>query len=202
MLPALLGVLLTLPACSAGGGEELGPAGTLGTVPTTTTTAPEAVDPAVIPDDPADIDEDYLQAVVDALFAVDAQAAKIFIETKKVDERAVDILRAVHVPDEHARQVNIWTVSLAERADLLLPGTLGNDVQRVIDVRPDCVYLEVLRDYSETTTLDVPRQQVYLGLTPKIEGDDPNGMNPTAWMIFMNGLDDDDSEPENPCEGR
>ena len=201
LLSALLVVGLTLPACSAGGSEEpLGPAGTVGTAPTTTTTAPEVPNPAVIPDDPADIDEEYLQAVVDALYAVDAQAARIFIETKRVDERAVDIIKSIYVPNEHARQVDTWRQSVQIRPEELLPGTLSNDVQRVIDVVSDCVYLEVLRDYSETTTLDVDPRRIYLGLTPKVEGDDLNGMNPTAWMVFMDGSNRDGSEPGNPCE--
>ncbi|MGH2697410.1 MAG: hypothetical protein ACRDIW_10515, partial [Actinomycetota bacterium] len=145
----------------------------------------------------------YVQAVVDALYAVDAGATRIFVETRALDQRAIDHLAAIYVEDEVQRQVNTWAQSLAVRADQLLPGTLGNDVQRVIDVAPDCVYVKVLRDYSETTTRqDAPSRTVYLGLTPKIPGEDPEGLNPTAWMLFMDGLNPDGSQPENPCAGR
>jgi hypothetical protein len=40
-----------------------------------------AIDVATIPADPAQIDEAYVQAVVDTLFEVDAKATKIFVET-------------------------------------------------------------------------------------------------------------------------
>jgi hypothetical protein len=63
------------------------------------------------------------------------------------------------------------------------------------------VYVEVEVDYSETTSRDVPTSSNYLGLTPKKEGDDPHRLNPTAWVLFMDGVNFDGSEPENPCEG-
>ncbi len=155
----------------------------------------------MIPEDPADIDEDYVQAVVDALFAVDAKATEIFVNSGELDEEGIKYLEAIYVPEELDRQVDIWSQSLAARADNLLPGKLGNEVQRVIDVEDSCVYVEILRDYSETTKRVVQPRKIFLGLTPKSGNDDSKGLNPTAWMLFMNGLNPDGSEPENPCEG-
>lgn len=190
--------MLGLAACS-GGEAALGPAGTVSAAPSTTPTTVRPVDPAVIPEDPADIDEAYVQAVVDALFAVDAKATEIFVETKLLDREAIDILRAIYVPEEVDRQVNIWGHDLALRSDELLAGVLHNDVQRVIDVAEDCVYVEVESDYSEVTTREAPLAMNYLGLTPKVNGDGPEGPNPTAWMMFMNAVNPDGSEPANPC---
>jgi hypothetical protein len=197
-----LAVAALAGACGSGDDEDLGPAATIGPGPTTTSTTARPVDVAVIPDDPAEIDEAYVQAVVDALFAVDAQATKIFVETQRLDEEAIDILRSIYVPEELDRQVNIWFQDLAQRGEELLPGVLHNDVQRVIDVADDCVYLEVLRDYKDTTTRESSPRPIYLGLTPKLEDEDPSGRNGTSWMIFMNGLNPDGSEPENPCADR
>ncbi|CAN5716586.1 hypothetical protein BH24ACT2_BH24ACT2_05500 [soil metagenome] len=196
-----MAVLLCASACSEGE-AALGPAGSLGTAPTTTSTTARIIDPAVIPEDLADIDEAYVQVVVDALFEVDAKATEIFVETQEVDEDAVDILRGIYLPEEVERQVNIWEQDLALRSDELLVGVLHNDVQRVIDVTEDCVYVEVRTDYSDVTTRDAPLRSIYLGLTPKIDGDDSQQVNPTSWMLFMDGLDEDESEPENPCAGR
>jgi hypothetical protein len=195
-------VLALAAACESGGDDDLGPAATIGPGPTTTTVAAAPVDVGVIPDDPAEIDEAYVQAVVDALFAVDAQATKIFVETKELDERAIDILRSIYLPEELDRQVDSWFQSLAQRAENLLPGQLGNEVEQVIDVTDDCVYLEASRDYSKTTKRQVSPGTIYLGLTQKTETDDLEGLNPTAWMLFMDGLNPDGSRPENPCEGR
>ncbi len=203
LLSALaLAVVVVVTACS-GGADDLGPSATVGTAPTTTTTAPRPVDPAVIPSDPTQIDEPYVQAVVDALFAVDAEATKIFVETRNpIDERAIDYLEAIYVPEELDRQLNIWFKTLATGSDTLRPGAVRNDVQRVMDVAKDCVFIEVSRDYSETTKRDVAPGTIYLGLTPKQGTHDPNGMNPTGWMLFMDGLNPDGSVPENPCAGR
>ncbi|MDQ3306035.1 MAG: hypothetical protein M3535_08680 [Actinomycetota bacterium] len=140
--------------------------------------------------------------MVDALFAVDAQATAIFVETQQLDERAIDVLRSIYVPDELDRQVNIWGQDLALRGDELLPGTLHNDVQEVLDVADDCVYVAVESDYSDVSIRGASLSVNYLGLTPKIEDDDPEGLNPTGWMLFMNGLNLDGSQPENPCQGR
>ncbi len=198
---ALLSALMLAGGCSDDGGQPP-PAATVPSEVTTPSTAPEAPDPAVIPEDPAEIDEAYVQAVVDELFAVDAKAGEIFIATRDLDERAIDYLEAIYVGEELEQQVDVWFQTLAKGSDTLSPGVLRNDVQRIIGVAPDCVFFQVKVDYSETTTRNVPPATNYLGITPKHAGDDPNNMNPTAWMLFTNGFNLDGSEPENPCEGR
>jgi hypothetical protein len=199
---ALLSALLLAGGCSDDG-EQPPPAATVPSQVTTSSTAPPAPDPAVIPEDLAEIDEAYVQAVVDELFAVEAKAAQIFIATRDpLDERALEYLRAIYVQEEFETQVNIWFQSLALRADKLTPGTLVHDVDRVIDARPDCVYIQATRDYSDTTVLEVAPEIIYLGLTPKRGSTDFERLNPTAWMLFMNGLNADGSQPENPCAGR
>jgi hypothetical protein len=183
-------------------GEQPPPAATVPSQVTTSSTAPAAPDPAVIPEDLAEIDEAYVQAVVDELFAVDAKATEIFVTTKTLDERAIRYLEAIYTEQEAERQLNHWFHDLASRSNELLPGQLQNTVTRVIDVRPDCVYVEVETDYSQVSTRSVPPAHNYLGLTPKLDGDDPDSENPTAWMLFMDGVESDGSEPGNPCEGR
>ncbi len=203
LFSALVALALITGACGADDDADLVPAATLGTAPTTTSTTARPIDVSVIPDDPADIDEAYVQAVVDALYAVDAEATKIFVETQTLDERGIDYLRAIYTEDEVERQVHSWSESLKQGPEELLAGTLINDVTRVIDVADDCVYVEVESDYSEVTTREVVPTFNYLGLTPKLPEDDPIGQNPTSWVMFMNGVDLDGSQPEgNPCEGR
>jgi hypothetical protein len=198
---ALLFTLLVASGCS-NDAEQPPPAATVPSEVTTSSTAPAAPDPAVIPEDLAEIDEAYVQAVVDELFAVDAKATEIFVTTKTLDERAIRYLEAIYVGEELDQQVDVWFQTLAKGSDTLLPGMLRNDVQRIIDVASDCVFFEVKVDYSETTTRNVPSATNFLGITPKEVGDDPNTVNPTAWMLFTDGFNLDGSEPENPCDGR
>ena len=198
---ALLSALLLAGGCS-NDGEQPPPAATVPSEVTTSSTAPATPDPAVIPDDPAEIDEEYVQAVVAELFAVDAKATEIFVTTKTLDERAIEYLEAIYTEEEAERQVDHWFQDLAHRSDELLTGALRNKVTRVIDVGDDCVYAEVETDYSQVSTRKAPPAHNYLGLTPKVDGDDPEGLNPTAWVLFMDGIEPDGSAPENPCENR
>ncbi len=196
---ALLSALLLAGGCS-NDGEQPPPAATVPSEVTTSSTAPAPPDPAVIPEDLAEIDEEYVQAVVDELFAVEAKAAEIFIATRDpLEKRALEHLEAIYTEREFERQVNVWFQSLAIRADELLPGMLLHDIDRLIDVRTDCVYTRAVRDYSETTTRDTLPGPIYLGLTPKSSKGSQGQLNPTAWVMFMNGLNADGSEPENPC---
>jgi hypothetical protein len=159
------------------------------------------VDVAVIPDDPADIDEAYVQAVVDALFAVDAQATKIFLEMKAPDERAIKHLEAIYITEELDQQIDAWFKTLALRSEQVLPGALQHSVRRIIDMAPDCVFFEADRDFSQTTTNDAPIALTYLGLTPKADSDDPEELNPTAWMLFSDSITLEGPDKESPCAG-
>ncbi len=115
LFSALSVVALVAGACS-GGQSDLGPSATLGTAPTTSPSE-RVIDPRVIPADPADIDEAYVQAVVDALFEIDAKATKIYVETKDVtNKEAAAYLRAIYVPEEFDRQINLWFHDLALRS--------------------------------------------------------------------------------------
>jgi hypothetical protein len=197
---ALLLALMLASGCS-NDADQPPPAATVPSEVTTSSTAPAAPDPAVIPDDLAEIDEAYVQAVVDELFAVDAKATEIFVTTKTLDERAIDYLEAIYVAEELDQQVDVWFRTLARGSDTLLPGSLGHEITRIINPGPKCVFVEAQRNYAKTTTQEVPPRPVYLGIVPKRETDDPEGLNPTAWVLFTDGFNADGSEPENPCAG-
>ena len=196
-----MAVLLVASACS-GGEAAQAPAATLGPAPTTTSTTARQIDPAVIPEDLADIDEAYVQAVVDALFEVDAKATKIFVETKAPDTEASNYLRSIYLQDEYEQQIDGWLQALALRSDELLPGKLKHEVQEVLGKSPDCIFAKVERDFSQTTTRNAPPSITYLGITSKDATDDPDNLNPTAWMLFNDSISLDGPETRNPCAGR
>ena len=200
-LYSALGVVLLAGACSSGA-SDLGPAATLGTAPPTTSTTARPVDVAAIPDDPADIDETYVQAVIDALFAVDAEATKIFVETKQLDPRGVEILASIYIGEELDQQVHHWEQLLAQRPDEVLPGALRHSVRRILGVAADCVFVMAERDFAATTTRTAPPTMTYLGITPKEPSDDPGGRNSSGWVIFSDGVAIQGRAPEDPCVGR
>jgi hypothetical protein len=181
-------------SCSPGEDEALVPTATVGPEPTTTTFLEAPPDPSVIPDDPADIDEDYVQAVVDALFAVDAKATEIFVNTRQLDEEGIKYLEAIYIGDELDRQVYSWSQTIDSEA--LLPGTLEHKVSHLLQVFEDCVFFSVERDYSKTSREFVPPRIVYLGISPKPPG---HQLNTTAWVLFTDGFNPDGSQPEDAC---
>jgi hypothetical protein len=200
LFSALSAVASVAASCSPGQDEALAPTATLGPGPTTTSVPLKAPpDPAVIPDDPADIDEDYVQAVVDALFAVDAKATEVFVNTRQLDEEGIKYLEAIYIDDELEQQVDAWRQTLAERIDLVQPGVLRHKVDEILSSSSDCVFAITDRDFSETSAIEAPRSRTFLGLTPKLEEDDLQNLNPTPWMLFSDSISPNGGQPENPC---
>ncbi len=163
---ALLSALLLAGGCS-NDGEQPPPAATVPSEVTTSSTAPAAPDPAVIPDDLAEIDEEYVQAVVDELFAVEAKAAEIFIATRDpLDERALEYLRAIYTEDEFQSQQNVWFQSLAVGYELLcweLCGTTSTDSSMCAQIASTHGLLVIIRK----PRLGYGTGPIFLGLTPK-----------------------------------
>jgi hypothetical protein len=196
-LLSALALLVVVSGC-APDDADLGPAATVGTAPTSVPTTARPIDVAVIPDDPADIDEAYVQAVVDALFAVDAKATEVFVETRQLDEDGIAYLEAIYIGDELDQQIEVWSETL--NSEDLLAGALEHDVTRLIQVFDDCVYFAAQRSFAMTSSAAVPPRIVYLGISPKpVPTDAPLDRNPTAWMLFTDGFNLDGSQPEDAC---
>jgi len=74
-------------------------------------------------------------------------------------------------------------------------------VARLITAGPECVFAEVTRDYSPTSTGPPrPPARLYVVLVPRSTVDDPKGYNPTSWAMLYDGVQDDGSQPENVCQ--
>lgn len=198
MFSALYVSALAAGSCTPGGDEALVPTATVGPGPTTTSAPVEAPpDPSVIPEDPADIDEEYVQTLVDALFAVDAKATEIFVNTRELDEEGIKYLEAIYIGEELDRQ--IYSSSQTLDSETLQAGALEHEVSRLIQVFEDCVYFAAERSYSQTSSAAVPPRVVYLGISSKPSDADEEQLNPTAWMLFTDGFNLDGSQPEDAC---
>ena len=180
--------------------EGAPPEPTVPTAPSTTsTTAP--IDVSVIP--PV-IDEPYLTAVLAALDEVDSEATRMIHAAKNITPAAADYLNAIYSDDEFTRQADRWYDSLAEDVELKgirpSPGNRVTEVERIIDARPDCVWLAVKRDYS-AVNFDAGVDIVeYVALQPLDRSNDRRGVNRTSWMITTDGFRHDGTEPSNPCQ--
>lgn len=167
-------------------------------VSTTTTTAP--IDVSVIP---PTIDGPYLTAVLAALDQVDGDATRMIVAAKNLTPAAADYLNAIYSDEALKQEADGWFESLADDPQLggvrSNPGDRRTVVERVIAASPTCVWLAVQRDYSARNVEAVPTRIEYLALQPIDATNDPRKLNPTPWMITIDGFRADGKEPSNPC---
>ena len=202
LLAVVAAVTFGLAACSDGGGSGADP-----TVPTSGSTSStvsrvEGLDVSVVPER---IDEAYLNAVLAALDAVDGEATRIIVRTKRFPPEAADLLNAIYSDEALESEAEVWFEAIGRDPELgglkPDPGRRITTVERIISATPACVWMAVKRDYSQTDLDPGPHRTEYVALHPLDRTNDPGGRNPTPWMITTDGFRSDGSEPANPCEG-
>lgn len=188
--------------CTGGGATPADPTVPTAASTTATTTSTTTVGIATIP---AVIDEPYLNRVLAALDEVDGMATRVIVAHKELVPEAAEILNAIYSDHEFTEQVDVWLNTLGRdpqlsgiRSD---PGPRQTTVERLIVSSPRCVWLAVRRDYSATAAASTRASTEYVSLRPKGASNDPTHRNPTAWMIHVDGFNEDGSEPENQCAG-
>lgn len=204
---AVLVVLwLSAASCSSSSssddGGALGPDATIGSSSPSSTEAP---DPYAIPDDPADIDEAYVQRVVDALYEVDGEATSLFLADAGVTDEAVDRLRAVYSGETFDEQLAGWEQLVQDPSRLAAfrdpPGALRHSVIRVVERTDDCVTVEAERTYERVLLTPGDPSLVFLGLEAR-DSSAPRDMNRTPWVLFADGLlPTGQAVPEGVCDG-
>ncbi len=208
--------LLLASACGGGGSSEpdAAPAttdaprrattsssttSTTSAAPTTTTSTP-AVDPSVIPEDPAAIDEAYVEAVLKEHDRVIGDALRLQLEGADLKE-IVDRYNAIYVP---------------EVADLLLTDALGEDeaalsdykrppgdVETVVtllnEVTTTCIVASVQQDTSPLLVETGRTFAAKVVLRSGAASSDRSDLNRTAWL--SEGLEPASNSGELQCVG-
>ena len=201
-------IAASVGACSggAGGDDASRPDATLTTASSTTTTSTTALlDPFAIPADPADIDEEYVQGVVDALYEVDAAAAELILTSRSVSPEAQRILASVYEGEVLDLELQGWANLLGRPGSVesFRPGkhSLRHSLEDVLGRSETCLFVTATRSYEDVSVDPPQNQRVFLGLATKDVTDDPDGLNPTPWMVFTDGVQLDPAiAPENPCD--
>ncbi|MGH9152373.1 MAG: hypothetical protein ACRD03_08265 [Acidimicrobiales bacterium] len=196
-MATVLVVALAVAGCTQSAGAP--PGATVPTAPPTSpTTAP--VDVSVIPEV---IDEAYLTAVLAALDEVHGESMRLIVAAKTVTPEAADYLNAIYGDEEFSLQVDLWYASFARDPELNgmrpSPGDRRTTIERIIAASPTCVFLAIKRDYSAAEFEPRPDRLEYVMLQPLDQSNDLRGVNPTAWMITLDGSRSDGAEPTNPC---
>ena len=190
--------LLASAACSNGAADK-GSAGANPTLatdpPRTTTTNPYAV--------PAVIDAAYVNKVLAGIDAALGDVFRIVKRTNTIPPEAYAHLKALY-SDPDFMQIRIDGYQLDIRTGFRNykpdPGNRKSNVTKILSVRPTCIFVQVLRDYTAVglnPAADLQTQWVVL--RPLDRSRDPNGYNPTPWALAYDGFPPDRTQPPDPC---
>jgi hypothetical protein len=175
------------------GGDDDEPLVPTATVPQgTTTTNPYAVPPV--------IDDAYVNRVLARLDQAVGDVTRLIVTNRTITDEAADRLMTLYVGDALALKLQSYQRDVfRDFAGYKSP--LGNKittVTRLISARPDCIFAEVSRDVSAISLHPDPElSTLWVALTPADSGG--IGVNPTGWVFSLEGLQQDASEPPNPC---
>ncbi len=171
---AALITVATLVACNGDQKPEPrdGANGPTTTVPPTTTTV---LDVTVIP--PV-IDVAYVQRVMDVLDGVLLQVGQSVAGERALGERFQLYVRALYDADQVPAQSQGWQASVDKVA--AQPNRPVTRVRQLVSASSTCVFLAADRDISPMFSAPIPVVQPYW---LKLERDQPDGVNPTPWVL-------------------
>ncbi len=153
---------------------------------------------------PASIDVPYVERVLQALYDVEGEAGRAILSSGGVSDPARTHLRAIYDASQLEQRVDLYEQQAVQGFPDTLPSP-GNVQVRVADVisaDPGCVFAAGIRDFSEVVTQPRDRsgEVDFFQLLPIDDGQDPENLNPTPWVLGGSEVRSDGSEPDNPCE--
>jgi len=181
---SLLSILL-LAACSNSGAKRA---------------APPPAQPAANPTGPGD--EVAVDRVLAALDGVMGDLQRLLVRERRITPEITDRLQAIYTGPELLNQIDAFRVDVDNGLTGYRspPGNRVTVMSRLITSGPDCVFAEVKRDYSASSTGPArPPATLYVILVPKRPADDPKSYNPTGWAMLYDGVQEDGSQPEDVC---
>ena len=187
-------------ACRNSGGEEA--TNTVPTAPPDTTTT-TALGYAV----PETIDVAYVERVMAALDHLEGEAVRRAAAMRQLDQEFYEYFLAMYNPKYFELATQAWEEIADSGFESLAPQPKDPEttVQRLISARRECIFFAAKRDSSPMfTTPDPPRPQRYVALVPLTPARDPDGRNPTPWIINFDGRYESGREPtpEEVCPPR
>lgn len=186
----ILGVAILAGACSSDddGGSAANTSIPDPTTTASTTTEPRTVAPDIIPDDVSQIDEAYVEGVLEGLAEMALQALESTRDAGVVDEMAIEILMASGTEPDAIRGINSLSALARQgfegyREDL---SPVAYSVVDVVVARRDCVVAEIETDASglfvEPPSASPPPGRTMVELLPATASQRETGLNPTAWV--------------------
>jgi hypothetical protein len=139
--------------------------------------------------------------VLAALNEVDGQVTRLIVQKKQLVLEASSFLRAIYDDDELQEQTEGWLRTIQRGLKNIKPeaGNRRQTVVRIVSASPSCVFLHVEEDLSATAVNSSPPHRSFVQLVPLDPKRRQLGINPTAWMIHLEGETPDGSEPDDVC---
>jgi len=134
-------------------------------------------------DVPAVINETYVNRVLSALDQVDGDVTRRLVMTRTLDQQR---LRAIYNDPQLEFDELTRTLGTDLSQYKTPPGNRKTTVSRLITVKPDCILLEVEKNFAEVVRAPPPRPPDdvdIITLKPTQPGADPRDTNPTPWSI-------------------
>ena len=203
--------LLLVGACSREQ-DPVSPAATLGAAPTDEVSAAseaasdsEPADPYAIPADPADIDKEYVERVLNQLTRPISSAARVIVRSNNVTAAARKELATTHRGEALKGVVDAFRAAIRGRPARKVFSARATPIEitvdEVVSATSSCIFVRALQDTSGLAGQEIDPFPGYYHLQLKSDSDDPAGNNPTPWMIVA------DAEPlrggeeyADPCD--
>jgi hypothetical protein len=150
---------------------------------------PEPDDPFAIPDE---IDEPYVQSVLDELFALRTQALKAAVEANGQPSLSEDAARFVGASHEGPLRLTLveqlQDVQAADNVDavFLNPSDMGQErfaLDRLMRAESGCIVAVGFIDSSEVSGGE-PNTETYSAISLSPADSQPAGLNPTPWLLY------------------
>ncbi len=187
-------IAIALATACSGNDRKATPSATVPTAPAqTTTTDPYAV--------PAVIDAAYVNRVLAGLDAASGEVTRLVLSTRAIPPEAIERLKALY-SDAAALQLSLDSYQEMLRSNFAglkpTPGNVHTQTEQLLSVNSNCIFAQVIRDYSATAVRSVPPTPEWVALRPK-GSSDPSHYNPTPWSFIYEGFERNGGPPSNPC---
>ena len=149
---------------------------------------------------PSHITPAYIQGVLNALDAVDGDAARLIVAKHALVKPALQRLEAIDSKSWFTEDTDTWIDDLAAglRGYRPNPGNRLDKITRVVSASTGCVFVAAQSNFSAISTSE-PRTHInYIELLPSTLSTAAQ-WNPTPWVFGIEGWNSSGLTPSNPC---
>lgn len=153
---------------------------------------------------PAVITIEYVDSVLAALYKIDGDVVRKALSTGTVGPEDLRPLRAIYNdPQFEIEAAGLIDLFEDDRAQYIMPpGDRIVKVTRLVSTEPDCIVAVVTNDFSKivhTPPVQPPDEVDYVALTPSLDRDDVDNINPTPWSLSDTETLKSGALPVRPC---